>query len=56
MSETELKEFFRRLPDFVDDTTADYIFGEEDIPIIFRETLAGDKQFGTLTPSNGMVR
>ena len=56
MSESELKEFFRALPGLVDDTTADYMFGEEDIPIIFRETLAGDKQFGILTPSNGLVR
>lgn len=52
MSESELREFFSRLPEFIDDTT----FGEENIPIIFRETLAGDKQFGYLTPSNGMVR
>jgi len=47
-----LKEFFKKLPNFVDET----VFGYEEVPIIFRETLAGDKQFGVLTPSNGMVR
>lgn len=54
VSEAKFSELLLKLPHFVDET--DHGFGHENGPIIIKETLAGDKQFGSLTPSNGIVR
>lgn len=54
VSEAKFAEFLNNMPHFVDES--EHGFGIENGPIIIKETLAGDKQFGNLTPSNGIIR
>lgn len=51
ISEVILQSVFVNLPNFM---CTDY--GEEQAPIIFRETVSTDKSFGIMTPASGAVR
>lgn len=51
ISETVLPTVFVNLPKFMGTD-----FGEEQAPIIFRETVSTDKSFGIMTPASGAVR
>lgn len=51
ISEAVLNSVFVNLPEFMCKD-----FGEEQSPIIFRETVSTDKSFGILTPPSGAVR
>lgn len=57
VSDAKFCEFLVNLPNFVDeDSNNNNSFGLENGPIITKETNSGDKDFGSLNPSNGLVR